>query len=267
MVMALSLTFKQKYEKLKKNIQNLKRVVVAFSGGVDSSLLLKISRDVLGKQNVVAFIGNFPAFPERELALAKNLVKEMDCKCEIVETGQLDDPNFLKNDSNRCYYCKRHLMEKARNVADAYNFEYVIEGSNIDDLDDYRPGMKACNELGIISPLLGAGLNKREIRELSKMLLVPTYDKPSFSCLATRIPHETVIKKEILKLIDLSEEYIKNLGIKDVRVRYHGSIARIEVKEDEMVKIIENRQHIAETLISFGFFYITLDLKGYQRPN
>jgi len=267
MVMVLSLTFNEKYEKLKKIIQNLKRVVVAFSGGVDSSLLLRVSRNVLGKQNVLAFIGNFPAFPERELESAKNLAEEMDCIYEIVETGQLDDPDFLKNDSNRCYYCKRQLMEKARSIADAYNFDYVIEGSNIDDLEDYRPGMKACDELDIISPLLEAGLSKREIRELSKMLFLPTYNKPSFSCLATRIPHETPIKKEILKLIDRSEDYIKELGIKDVRVRYHGSIARIEVKEDEMIKLIENRQYIAETLISYGFFYVTLDLKGYHRSN
>jgi len=260
------MTLNERYETLKKHIRDLKKVVVAFSGGVDSSLLLRVSRDVLGRKNLVAFIGNFPAFPERELDRAKRIVEEMDCIYEIVETGQLNDPDFLKNDSNRCYYCKRHMMKKAQIIANAYNLDYVIEGSNTDDLNDYRPGMKACVELGIISPFIKAGLNKTQIRKLSRMLSIPTYDKPSFSCLATRIPYGTAIKQEILKLIDVSEDYIKQLGINDVRVRYHGTIARIEVKEDEMLKILEQRKQIAEALIQYGFSHITLDLKGYQRP-
>ncbi|MCX7965167.1 MAG: ATP-dependent sacrificial sulfur transferase LarE [Syntrophorhabdaceae bacterium] len=257
----------EKYEKLKEIIGDLKRVVVAFSGGVDSSFLLKVSRDVLGKNNVIAFTGKFPAFPEREIAFAKKIAEEMDCLCEIVETRQLEEPDFLKNDKNRCYYCKRELMKKAWEIAANHNIEHVIEGSNTDDLNDYRPGMKACHELNIKSPLVKAGLNKKEIRELAQMFSLSTWNKPSFSCLATRIPYGIEIKTEILEIIDLSEDYIRNLGIKNVRVRFHGSIARIEVDENEITKIMENRKNIVNTLLKYGFLYITLDLKEYGRPD
>lgn len=257
----------QKYNKLKDLLKNLKKVVVAFSGGVDSSFLLKVSRDVLGKGNVIAFIGKFDAFPQKELEDAERTAVDMDCIYEIVETKQMEDPDFIKNDQLRCYYCKRQLMENAWDIANAHNIPNVIEGSNIDDLNDYRPGMKACIELGVRSPMVEAGLNKKEIRELSKTLLLPTHSKPSFSCLATRIPYGTNIKKEILKKIELSENFIKGLNLYGVRVRFHGNIARIEADEEEMPGVIEKREAITKALNEYGFLYITLDLKGFKKTN
>lgn len=254
----------QKHEQLIKIISGLKGVTVAFSGGVDSTFLLKTCVDVLGKENVLAFIGKSPTCPAREIEEAKALSALIGAKYIIVETSEMEDPDFVRNDKSRCYYCKNHLFRKVWETAAKKGFLHVAEGSNLDDMDDYRQGRKACVEQKVISPLLMAELTKNEIRELSRRLHLPTHDKPAFACLSSRIPYGTPIMIDILKKIELSEDFIRGLGMRQVRVRYHGNVARIEVENDELTKVIENKDKIAEALESYGFLYITLDLQGYR---
>lgn len=253
-----------KFNKLKNLIYNLRSVVVAFSGGTDSTFLLKICADALGKENVLAFTGQSPAYPAREIEEAKRLATLIGVEYIIEETSEMEDPDFIRNDKSRCYYCKTHLFRKAWEIAEKDGFLHVVEGSNLDDMDDYRPGRKACIEQKALSPLLSAELTKNEIRELSRKLCLPTHDKPAFACLSSRIPYGTAINNDILKKIELSEDFIRSFGIRQARVRYHGNIARIEVDNNEIITIIDNRDRIAEALQNYGFFYITLDLQGYR---
>ncbi|OGP53623.1 MAG: TIGR00268 family protein [Deltaproteobacteria bacterium RBG_13_52_11] len=255
---------KQKYSRLKAIIKDLQRVVVAFSGGVDSTFLLKVCVDVLGRENVLAFIGLSPTCPEREIAEAKRLSALIGVDCIIAETSEMDDPRFIENNTSRCYFCKTHLFVKAREIVQQRGFIHVVEGSNFDDMDDFRPGRKACSEQGVRSPLLEAGLTKGEIRELSEALSLPTHDKPSFACLSSRVPYGTAIDTTILKKIERSEDFIQSIGIRQVRVRYHGNVARIEVLDKDFDVIMANREKITEVLNQYGFLYVVLDLKGYR---
>ncbi len=255
---------KQKYSRLKAIIKDLQRVVVAFSGGVDSTFLLKVCVDVLGRENVVAFTGISPTCPEREIAEARRLSGLIGVECITAETTEMDDPRFIANTTSRCYFCKTHLFVKTREIAKQRGFDHVVEGANVDDMDDFRPGRKACSEQGIKSPLLEAGLTKAEIRELSEMLALPTYDKPSFACLSSRVPYGTAIDESILKKIELAEDFIHGLGIRQVRVRYHGNVARIEVLDKDFDAVIAHRDKITEALKHYGFLYVVLDLKGYR---
>jgi uncharacterized protein len=255
---------KKKYSRLKIMIKGLQRVVVAFSGGVDSTFLLKVCVDVLGRENVVAFTGISPTCPEREIAEARRLSALIGVDLVTAETAEMDDPRFIENNTARCYFCKTHLFTKAREIAAPRGFIHVVEGSNLDDMDDFRPGRKACTEQEVKSPLLEAGLTKVEIRELSKMLALPTHDKPSFACLSSRVPYGTAIDETILKRIERAEDYIQSLGIRQVRVRYHGDVARIEVLAKDFDVVMENRDKIAEALKRYGFLSVALDLKGYR---
>lgn len=254
----------QKLKNLKEIIKSLQKVVVAFSGGVDSTFLLKTCVDILGRENVIAFVGLSPTCPQGEIEAAVSLSKFIGVEYIIEETSEMEDSNFIQNTTSRCYFCKTHLFNKAWGIARNRGFLHVAEGSNLDDLDDFRPGRKACTEQHISSPLLTAKLTKSEIRELSKKYSLPTYDKPSLACLSSRIPYGTPISVEVLKKIELSEDFIRSLGIRQVRVRYHGNIARIEVMEEDFDTIIVNKNEIAETLKQHGFSYVTLDLKGYK---
>jgi uncharacterized protein len=254
----------QKYSRLKAIIKDLQSVIVAFSGGVDSTFLLKVCVDVLGSQNVVAFLGLSPTCPEREIAEARRLSVLIGVECVTAETAEMDDPRFIENNTSRCYFCKTHLFAKAREIAEQRGFAHVVEGSNVNDIDDFRPGRKACSEQGVKSPLLEAGLTKVEIRELSETLALPTHDKPSFACLSSRVPYGTAIDEKILKRIERSEDFIQSLGIRQVRVRYHGNVARIEVPVKDFDVIMANRDKIAEALKHYGFLSITLDLNGYR---
>jgi uncharacterized protein len=256
--------YEKKYSRLKAIIKDLHRVVVAFSGGVDSTLLLKVCVDVLGRGNVVAFIGLSPTCPAREIADAKRLSALINVECIMAETSEMADPRFLENDTARCYFCKTHLFAKAREIAAQRDFIYVVEGSNVDDMDDFRPGRKACSEQGVKSPLLEAGLTKAEIRELSKTLALPNHDKPSYACLSSRVPYGTAIDEAILRKIERAEDFIQGLGIRQVRVRYHGTVARIEVLDKDFDAIMANRDKITEALRHYGFPYVVLDLRGYR---
>jgi uncharacterized protein len=254
----------RKFDRLKENLKGLERVLVAFSGGVDSTFLLKCCIDVLGKENVLAFIGSSPAYPAKEIEDAERLAGLIGAEYIRVETSEMEDAAFVQNPRNRCYYCKLHLFDLAEEVARKHGLKHILEGSNLDDMDDFRPGRQACAERNVVSPLLAAGLTKQEIRGLSQSLGLPTHNKPSLACLASRIPYGTSIDTSLLRKIELSEEFLRGLGVSQVRVRYHDNVARIEVTDQDFSIIADNRTEINDHLKEYGFTHVSLDLKGYR---
>ena len=252
-----------KLEKLKEYLKNLERVVVAFSSGVDSTFLLKVAHDTLG-ENVIAVTAKSCSFPNRELNEAIEFCKTNNIKHIIIKSEELDIDGFKNNPPNRCYLCKKELFTKIQSIAKENGISNIIEGSNLDDEGDYRPGMQAIKELNIKSPLRELKFTKQEIRELSKELGLPTFKKPSFACLSSRFVYGETITEEKLKMVDKAEQFLLDLGFHQVRVRIHSNIARIEVEQNEMQKIMDNRNAIAHKLKEFGFTYVTLDLLGYR---
>ena len=256
---------KEKLEALKERLKELDSVAVAFSAGVDSSFLLKVAHDVLGDK-CIAITGQAPFFPGWEQKEAIDFCKREGIKQLIVESTQLSDEKFTSNPPDRCYHCKKSLFQKMKDVASEEGISVVVEGSNVDDLGDYRPGRKAIEELQILSPLLDVGLTKKEIRELSKDMGLPTFDKPSFACLASRVPYGEEITAEKLKQIEESEVLLMNLGFQNLRVRHHGTLARIEVPKSDMERVMKEnvREEIVDGLKKIGFLYVTLDMQGYR---
>ncbi len=254
----------KKEKKLEETIKRYKSAIVAYSGGVDSSLLLFLTFKYLGKDNVLALIADSETYPEREKREAIQFCKNYGINYEVLYTEELKDERFAKNPVDRCYFCKTHLFSSAKKIKEKNGFDVIFEGSNVDDIKDYRPGRMAVEEHGIISPLLLAGFDKKDIRELSKKYGLLTYNKPSKACLASRIPYGVRIDANILKKIDESEAFLESLGFSGVRVRIHGEIARIEVDEKDMESLLEKREEIVEHLQRLGFLYITLDLEGYR---
>lgn len=253
-----------KYQNLKETIKSLESVLVAFSGGVDSALLLKTCVDVLGREHVKAVINASPIHPGKEIEEATYIAGVIGVDYIVIATSEMEDPDFLQNTKERCYYCKLHLFDALWDIAHKIGFPHVVEGSNLDDTKDFRPGSRACREKNIISPLQMAELTKKEVRSISQNLLLATHDKPSNACLASRIPYGTQIDKNLLKRIERAEDALKALGIRQTRVRYHGILARIEVGEEDFNLIMDNRNEIAEELRKEGFVYITLDIEGYR---
>ena len=255
----------EKFEKLKNYLSSLESVVVAFSSGVDSTFLLKTAHDVLGDK-VIAVTAESCSFPKRELNEAKLFCQKEGIKHIVVESEELEIDGFCKNPVNRCYLCKKELFEKITEIAKENNIKNIVEGSNIDDNGDYRPGLQAVSELNIKSPLRYAELNKNEIRELSKKLELNTWDKQSFACLSSRFVYGEEITKEKLSMVDKAEQLLLDLGFHQLRVRIHGTIARTEVLPDEFPKLIEekNRLKIVTEFEKYGFTYISMDLKGYR---
>lgn len=254
-----------KKQKLDDYLKSLGSLAVAFSGGVDSTFLLKSAHDVLGDR-AVAVTACSSTFPHREQIESNEFAKRYGIAQRFIDSEELDIKGYSENPTDRCYYCKSELFTKIKALADEMGIEHIAEGSNMDDLGDFRPGLRAVKEKGILSPLRYAELGKEEIRLLSKEMGLETWDKPSFACLASRIPYGQKITKEKLSVIDEAEQFLIDLGFKQVRVRHHGEIARIELSTNEMPKIFENElsEKIYNKLKQLGFIYVTLDLKGYQ---
>jgi len=240
-------------------------VAIAYSGGVDSTFLLKVAADVLGDK-VIAITARSSTYPEREFKEAVKYIQGIGAKHIVIISEELEIEGFAKNPVNRCYYCKKELFSKIREVAYDNNINAVLDGSNADDVSDYRPGMKAAKELNVISPLKNAGFTKNNIREISKRLGLPTWNKPAFACLSSRFPYGNEITMEKLSMVERAEQFLLDLGFKQIRVRHHGDIARIEVNSEERNKFFdeETMDKVGNELKKIGFKYVTLDLLGYR---
>lgn len=256
---------KNKLKILEDRIRQTGSLAVACSGGVDSAFLLAVAHQVL-KDKTLSITAKSLIHPEREFKEATQFTDERGIRHVVVQSDELDCEAFTDNPPNRCYVCKYELFSKIKDVAQKYGMRFVAEGSNIDDLGDYRPGMQAVKELGIISPLMDAGLGKDDIRRLSKQMGLPTWDKPAFACLASRFPYGVKITKEKLAMVDKAEQYLLSLGFKQVRVRHHGDTARIEVADGERSKFfnLDLMENVHRQFLKIGFAYSALDLKGYR---
>ncbi|MEK6263634.1 MAG: ATP-dependent sacrificial sulfur transferase LarE [Clostridium sp.] len=254
-----------KFQKLKDSLKDLKSVAIAYSGGVDSTFLLKVAADVLGN-NVIAITAKSSTYPEREFKEAVKYIEGIGAKHIVIISEELEIEGFSKNPVNRCYFCKKELFSKIRKVADDNNINAVLDGSNADDISDFRPGTKAAMELKVISPLKDAGFTKDDIRALSKKLGVPTWNKPAFACLSSRFPYGNEITVEKLSMVERAEQFLMDLGFRQIRVRHHEDIARVEVNAEERYKFFDIKimDKVANELKSIGFKYVTLDLLGYR---
>lgn len=259
----------EKYQKLQDYLKSLESVAVAFSGGVDSTFLLQTAVNVLGER-VLAVTAASCSFPKRELNETKQFCAKKGIRHIIVESEELEIDGFRQNPKNRCYLCKRELFEKILSIARANGIAAVAEGSNMDDNGDYRPGLVAVEELGITSPLRYAGLNKEEIRQLSKEMGLPTWNKQSFACLSSRFVYGETISEERLGMVDQAEQLLLDMGFHQVRVRIHGqdpgTIARIEILPEEFSDFVQDacRSRVYAFFKDLGFSYVTLDLGGYR---
>ncbi|MBN1526377.1 MAG: ATP-dependent sacrificial sulfur transferase LarE [Candidatus Omnitrophica bacterium] len=255
-----------KLKKLKGILESLKSVVVAYSGGLDSTFLLKVAVDTLGKDNVLAVTARSETYPNTEYRDARDAAKLIGARHKIIHTKELGIKNFKANPVNRCYYCKKELFRDMSDIRRRYGFENIADGANYDDLKDVRYGMKAAREMGIRSPLLEARIEKDEIRKFSRRFKLPTWDKPSFACLASRVPFHETITREALARIERAEAYLRRAAFKQVRVRLHRDIARLEFYGSDFSKILKERtrRKVIRHLKDLGFKYITLDLEGYR---
>lgn len=252
-----------KYEQLKNYIKHLGSAAVAFSGGVDSVFLLKTAKEVLG-DNVIAVTVKSKSVPQREVEEAKIFCDNENIRFIIRELNEFEMDGFCDNNPDRCYICKKAIFTEIINAAKKYGINNIIEGSNLDDEGDYRPGMRALKDLGVKSPLREIGYTKSEIRRMSEKLGLKAWNKPSFACLATRIPYGDKITPQKLEKVDKAEQMLIDNGFIQPRVRVHDNIARIEIKKDEFDKLINMREEVYKQFRDFGFDYVTMDLLGYR---
>lgn len=260
------MTLDDKYQLLQQLLRRFGSVAVAFSGGVDSTFLLKVACDTLGADQVLALTATSPTYPAFEFEQSQQLARQIGVKQLAFESNELEIPGFAENPPRRCYHCKHELFSLFLRQAEKLGYRQVLDGSNMDDLGDYRPGRDAVNELNIASPLLDAQLDKAEIRQLSKQLGLSTWNKQPFACLSSRFPYGTRITAERLQQIDHCESWLRQQGFSHYRVRYHELIARIEVASDDIDRLLDKdlRQRLVSEFKAAGFTYVTLDLQGYR---
>ncbi len=260
------MSIENKYDSLKTILKELGKIIVAYSGGVDSTFLLKAAVDTLGSDNVIACISAGVVEPKHVLERAKRIAKDFGVRLVTIDTDELNDPHFIANKADRCFHCKSHLCKELLDVAKENSFEHVVFGTNYDDLGDFRPGNRAMKVFGARSPLAEAGLTKQDIRTLSKKLGLETADVPASPCLASRVIYGLEITEQRLKQIEQAEDFLRTLGLVEFRVRHHDTIARIEVKPEDISKITseKNRTAIVAKLKELGFKYITIDLQGFR---
>jgi uncharacterized protein len=258
-------SLQEKYDHLRTIVSQARSAIIAFSGGVDSTFLLKVCADMVGEK-ALAITARSATFPKRELQEAKALAEHIGALHLIIDTEELAAPGFSSNPPHRCFLCKSELYSKLKQIAKDRRIPLVFDGSNADDVEDFRPGRKAARQLGVRSPLEEAGLGKEEVRTLSKMLNLPTWDKPAFACLSSRFPYHTKITESALRQVEDAEDFLWNLGMREFRVRHHDTIARIELGPRELSLFLEagRRNEIVKHLKSLGYKYVTLDLEGYR---
>ena len=260
------MTLQEKFDTLQKILRQLGKVIVAYSGGVDSTFLLKVAVDTLGAENVLACISVGPSEPANQLQRAAEAAKSIGAELQTVEANELADPNFTANKADRCFHCKSHLCKVLLDIAKERGFKHVVFGTNYDDLDDFRPGNRAMKVFGIRSPLAEAKLTKNDIRQLSRKMKLPTADLPASPCLASRISYGLEVTEQRLRQIDEAEDFLRNLGFVEFRVRHHDTVARIEVQPQDIEKIAAEpiRSQIVDKIKSLGFKFVTIDLQGFR---
>jgi uncharacterized protein len=254
----------KKWAKLESILGNFESLAVAFSGGVDSTFLLAAARRIIG-ENVVAVTAESPIHPQREKTAAAEIAKSLKAKHITLVSDELDLEEFRANPVDKCYICKKHVLTAIFQIASDHGIRHVAHGANVDDLGDYRPGLRAAEEMGVIAPLIDAGFTKDDIRRFSKKMHLATWDKPSMACLASRFPYGTPITRKALQMVEKAEDYLLDIGVKTCRVRHHGNVARIELSPDDMALLLNDasRKKIIRKFKEVGYAYIALDLEGY----
>ncbi len=265
MVLSFKMRPDEKFNKLKERLKKMDRVIIAFSGGVDSTFLLKTA-SMAGLSKVLAVTGRSESMPEEEFSFAGEMAVSMNTEQRVITTNEIEDTNYTNNPPDRCYYCKKELFGRLREIAGREGFRFILDGTNADDAMDWRPGRRAAAEEGVESPLLDIGFSKDEIRQISRTLGLPTWDKPATPCLSSRFPYGQRITAEALERVNKAETFIRKFGIRELRVRNHSEVARIEIHPEDFPRLMDKhvRQETVDYLKSLGFRYVAIDLQGFR---